>query len=409
MAGVQGQRPVEVVTQTGDSAMDDTNNAIRVNVVAGGGSGGTSAADDSSFSVASGSGTPVMGLADETDPDSVDEGDVGVVRMTLTRALHVNLRDSAGAEVAVGGGTQYTEDAAAAANPVGTALIMVRDDALSGQTTTDGDNVAARGTDKGELYVKHVDAIPVTDNSSTLSVDDGAGSLTVDNTVLSVVGSGTEATAQRVTIATDSTGVLSVDDNGSSLTIDQSTASNLNAQVVGSIAHDSADSGNPVKVGAKAIAHGTNPTAVTAADRTDIYANRHGILWTIGGHPNVITRSVLITDANGAQTDASIAGAIGSGTKVAVTEVIVTVDASTTNPTAVRLGFGTANVPTQSSSGVAGMILDHPGIAPGSGMVRGNGSAVIAIGADDEELRLTCEDPTGGNLTVTFSYFTIES
>lgn len=42
----------------------------------------------------------------------------------------------------------------------------------------------------------------------------------VTNTVLSVVGGGTEATAQRVTIASDSTGLLSVDDNGGSLTVD---------------------------------------------------------------------------------------------------------------------------------------------------------------------------------------------
>lgn len=76
---------------------------------------------------------------------------------------------SAGAEAwlveIVGGssaGTEYTEDAAAAANPVGGAVILVRDDALSGQTSDDGDNVAARGTDKGEVYVKHVDSIPVT-------------------------------------------------------------------------------------------------------------------------------------------------------------------------------------------------------------------------------------------------------
>ena len=34
------------------------------------------------------------------------------VRMTLTRALHVNLRDAAGDEVSVGGGTQYDEDSA---------------------------------------------------------------------------------------------------------------------------------------------------------------------------------------------------------------------------------------------------------------------------------------------------------
>ena len=36
----------------------------------------------------------------------------------------------------------------------------------------------------------------------------------------SVVGGGTEATAQRVTIASDSTGVVSVDDNGGSITTD---------------------------------------------------------------------------------------------------------------------------------------------------------------------------------------------
>src|ERR1035437_1018444 len=42
----------------------------------------------------------------------------------------------------------------------------------------------------------------------------------VTNTVLSVVGGGTEATAQRVTIASDSTGLLSIDDNGGSLTVD---------------------------------------------------------------------------------------------------------------------------------------------------------------------------------------------
>lgn len=49
---------------------------------------------------------------------------------------------------------------------------------------------------------------------------------------LSTTGGGTEATALRVTVATDSTGVVSVDDNAGSLTVDQATASNLNATVV---------------------------------------------------------------------------------------------------------------------------------------------------------------------------------
>lgn len=174
-----------------------------------------------------------------------------------------------------GGGVEYTEDAAAPADPIGGALIMVRDDVLSAQTTTDGDNIAARGTDKGELYVKHVDAIPVTDNGGALTVDgtvavtnagittiagavsgaemqvdvltmptvavtqsgtwdevginDSGNSITVDNAQLSVVGTGTEATAMRVTIASDSTGVLSVDDNGGALTVDGTVTANLAA------------------------------------------------------------------------------------------------------------------------------------------------------------------------------------
>lgn len=44
-----------------------------------------------------------------------------------------------------------------------------------------------------------------------------------------VIGGGTEATAQRVTIATDSTGVLSVDDNGGALTVDGTVTANLAA------------------------------------------------------------------------------------------------------------------------------------------------------------------------------------
>ncbi|MDZ4250921.1 MAG: hypothetical protein U0990_12670, partial [Candidatus Nanopelagicales bacterium] len=69
---------------------------------------------------------------------------VGVFDFAGENGLAVAIVDADGIQItSFGGGTQYTEDAAAAADPVGTALIMVRDDALSGQTTTDGDNVAA--------------------------------------------------------------------------------------------------------------------------------------------------------------------------------------------------------------------------------------------------------------------------
>lgn len=55
-----------------------------------------------------------------------------------------------------GGGTQYTEDDAAAANPTGTAPILVRADTPATVASTNGDNVAQRGTNYGAAYVQIV-------------------------------------------------------------------------------------------------------------------------------------------------------------------------------------------------------------------------------------------------------------
>jgi hypothetical protein len=48
------------------------------------------------------------------------------------------------------------------------------------------------------------------------------------------------------------------------------------AVVAGDVAHDSADSGNPVKVGGKAKNYGSLPTAVTDADRANFLTDRYG-------------------------------------------------------------------------------------------------------------------------------------
>ena len=107
---------------------DPTTHKLLVDT-SGGGSGGTSATDDAAFTAATGTGTPMMGFVTS---DSVDSGDVGVVGMLANRQLKVTLYDSTGSELSVGGGTQYTEDAVAAANPVGNAIIVVRDDGRAG-------------------------------------------------------------------------------------------------------------------------------------------------------------------------------------------------------------------------------------------------------------------------------------
>lgn len=137
-----------------------------------------------------------------------------------SRAGRIRLVDGGGGNEEM---TEYIEDVASVANPEGPVLILVRDDALSSQTSNDGDNIAARGTDKGELYVKHVDAIPVTqsgtwdevginDSGNSITVDDGGGSLTVDGTVAV---SGTVAVTQSGTW--DEVGI---NDSGNSITVD---------------------------------------------------------------------------------------------------------------------------------------------------------------------------------------------
>lgn len=170
--------------------------------------------------------------------------------------------------------------------------------------------------------------------------------------------------------------------------------------VAGDVAHDAVDSGAPVKIGSRAIAHGTNPTAVGAGDRADLLANRAGIPFVMGGHPNVATLRVNYTSA---QTNAAII-TVAAGLKIVVTEIEALCDKANTVDVAVLIGFGATTTPTG-----AGVVLSHPGIAAGSGVVRGNGSGILGVGADGEDLRITSEAPTTGSLDVLVSYYTIDS
>lgn len=188
------------------------------------------------------------------------------------------------------------------------------------------------------------------------------------------------ATVQRVVLATDTTV----------------------PNVSGDVAHDGVNSGNPVQIGVEAIAHGTNPTAVAAGDRTKMYANRAGVPFHIGGHPNVVTYAQNFT---GAQTDAALV-TVSTGTKIVVTGVMVCCSNANSVNVSVRIGFGTANVPAYGS---AGIVASHPNIPAGGGFSRGDGSGILGIGADNEDLRVTCSAPTSGSVDVVVTYYTIES
>lgn len=231
-----------------------------------------------------------------------------------------------------------------------------------------------------------------------------------DNVTIPTTGSGTATPV----IATDDVASvhfqkvkLDVGADGATDPVAKDVTGKIPVTAQGVQAHDAADSGNnPVKQGAKAIAHGSNPTAVAANDITDLYANRAGIRFVVNGHPN-IKSAVYLTTA--AQTDDNVLPAISAGTKYVVVGYSAFADSACTVAVGVRLGFGATVVPALPASGadaVDGILDYHPGFQPGAGFMSEN---CYAPGGDGEEVRITNSVPTGGTLVVRIRYFTIES
>ena len=179
-------------------------------------------------------------------------------------------------------------------------------------------------------------------------------------------------------------------------------AGNTGWLVHGELAHDTADTTTnlPVKIGMRAIAHGTKPTAVAANDMTVLYANREGVPFVIGGGPNILNVRAQYTTA---QTDVALV-TVSSGTKIIVTKASATVSNATTVNVAVRIGLGATTTPTASL-----VALSHPGLAPGGGLVEGSGAGIIVIGGDGDDLRVTCGAATTGAIDVNVSYYTTSS
>lgn len=162
---------------------------------------------------------------------------------------------------------------------------------------TEAIEIAVEAIQAGQLADGHNVTVDNSTGAAAVNIQDGGNSITVDGTItanlsatdnavldqielntdpLLVVGSGTEATAQRVTIATDSTGVLSVDDNGSTLSIDDGggaitvdgTVAVTNAGLTEVAAAINASSQMDVNIAASDISFG-GTSAADDADFTD--------------------------------------------------------------------------------------------------------------------------------------------
>lgn len=171
---------------------------------------------------------------------------------------------------------------------------------------------------------------------------------------------------------------------------------------------DSDANKKPVLMGARGVALRSNPTPVDADDRARLTTTRARQLFTIGGHPNVKTRTCTVLDADGAQTGTACV-TVSAGSLIVVTRATATCSKANTVNVAVRVVFDAdATFPAASTTGTDGEILSNLGVEPGSGATVGDGGGILGIGADDEDVRFTMADPVSGGCAVTISYFTIE-
>jgi hypothetical protein len=226
-------------------------------------------------------------------------------------------------------------------------------------------------------------------------------------------GAGGHAQVVKLAIATDGSGTLIPADGTNGLKVEPSGAALTALQLIDDpvFADDAAFTVGTSKVtvtGVLTVAHGSTPDTADALDAGALIANRHRIPFVLGGHPNLQSSEYF---TSGAITDDNILPAISAGTIYVITGITVTCSNANVTSPSVRIGFGTANVPSQGATNadaVAKVLLSHPGIAPGSGIVKGYSGGIVGIGGDGEELRITCTTPTT-SMIVQVDWFTIAS
>jgi hypothetical protein len=226
----------------------DANGYLKVNIKAGAGSGGTASTDDAAFTAGSGSGTPIMGFVTS---DLVDSGDVGVIGMLANRQVKVTLYDSAGAELAVGGGTQYDEDTAHVSGDKLTMAGAVRRDTASSGVSADGDRATINVDANGLLWTVVGAALP----AGTNNIGD------VDVLTLPALATGSNTIGNIGTIATSITPGTAADNLGKAE--DAVHATGDTGVAVWSVRRDTAASG-----------------AGTAGDYASLNTDSTGHLWT---------------------------------------------------------------------------------------------------------------------------------
>lgn len=223
-----------------------------------------------------------------------------------------------------------TEDRASANADPGVQLLAVRKATPANLSSDDGDYEPLQ-VSAGRLWASVLvdTALPAGNNNigDVDAVQSGTwniGTVTTVTTVSTV--SSVTAIANALPAGTNNIGDVDVasiaagDNNIGNVDIVSGTLTTLTTLTGGGVAHDSADSGNPHKVGFKAFSpDGTTPgTAVAENDRTDAKADLDGRQFVNTKHPRFGHKHL---DGTAAYTDESLVADPGDGFQVIITHI----------------------------------------------------------------------------------------
>lgn len=366
-----------IETPAGDSAMDDTNDAVRVNIVAGTSAGGTSLADGDTYTTSATAHTPIGGPA-FTEPVSHDSGpgEYGfswACATSFARGLHTVPVDSLG-------------------NPL----------------------YENNGIDSSYLKAKVVNLNEIT--LSAIRTDDGAGFTPGTSTVMAI-GARFDDTSPD-SVDENDVGIPRMsanrvlysqirDASGSERGVNVDSSNRLTAAVTnlvtvtasGDAAHDAADTGNPVKIGTKSVT--ALPAAVSANnDRADALSDLIGRL--LVSHIPPASQVYKRGRYTSAQTG-TVMWDPTSGKKIAITHL--TIGTGGTTAARVTLWFG-ANADTTYTEGTDQVVFDGdmiPSANAAPGVVIALSTPIFCQTAD-HELHIT----TSAGITISVDVYGYE-
>jgi hypothetical protein len=175
-----------------------------------------------------------------------------------------------------------------------------------------------------------------------------------------VLVTGAEGSKTVVDLPGDATNGLDVDVTRVTGNVTVVNAGTFATQPGGTVAHDAGDSGNPVKVGSRAVASLTGVTLVSGADRADVLAELDGAVFVRPDCGLADLLSERVTNTDGAATACTGAFAATASQRIYVTTIIIYNDITTNGFVDIRDGAAGSVLMTVPAPAKGGSVVNLP-------------------------------------------------